>query len=421
MSLVERSADAAGAGRPRALTRAARRAVLHALGRLDGGALELELPDGSGARFGTGAAVGARVHRDDLFRRVALRGTTGLGEAYVAGDWDADDPARVLELLIRNAGPAAERFPGNLLVGLARLRPHLAPRESLRRSRRDIAAHYDLGNDLFRLFLDASLTYSCAYFEQPGESLEEAQRNKLRRICDKLAIGPDDHVLEIGCGWGSFAIHAAQERGARVTALTISRAQADLARARVGAAGVGDLVEIAERDYRSVSGSYTKIVSIEMLEAVGERGLGTFFAACDGLLAPDGLVGIQVITIPDQAYDRYRRSTDWIREYVFPGALLPSLGAMVEALRPTRLGIHALEEIGINYARTLREWRARFVASLAEVRSLGYDERFVRTWVYYLASCEAAFATRTLHDVQLVLTRRGNDRLPDYPAQRVSF
>jgi cyclopropane-fatty-acyl-phospholipid synthase len=339
----------------------------------------------------------------------------------VAGDWDADDPAGVLELLIRNAEPAASRFPGNLLVRLGALRPHRAPRESLRRSRRDIASHYDLGNDLFRLFLDETMTYSCAYFERPGESLEEAQRNKLRRICDKLAIGPDDHVLEIGCGWGSFAIHAARERGARVTALTISRAQAELARRRVVEAGVTDSVEIAERDYRAESGRYTKIVSIEMLEAVGERGLETFFGACDRLLAPDGLVGLQVISIPDQAYERYRRGTDWIREYVFPGALLPSLGAMLGAMRRTQLGVHSLEEIGVNYARTLREWRKRFLANLPEVRRLGYDQRFVRTWEYYLASCEAGFAARALRDVQLVLTRRGNDLLPDYPAPGVSY
>jgi cyclopropane-fatty-acyl-phospholipid synthase len=421
MSALEQRPRPVTGPRAGVTARIGREIVFQALGQLRGGALELELPDGSTRRFGSGAALAVRVHREDVFGRIARRGATGLGEAYVAGDWDADDPARVLELLVRNAEPAAERLPGSLLVRLGALRPHRAPRESLRRSRHDVAAHYDLGNDFFRLFLDESMTYSCAYYERPGESLEDAQRNKLRRLSDKLELGPDDHVLEIGCGWGSFAIHAARERGARVTALTISRAQAELARRRVDEAGVGDRVEIVERDYRAESGTYSKIVSIEMLEAVGERGLRTFFAACDRLLAPDGLAAIQVITIPDQSYDRYRRGTDWIREYVFPGALLPSLGAMVEALHPTRLGIHALEEIGINYARTLHEWRVRFVASLAEVRRLGYDERFVRTWLYYLASCEAAFAARTLRDVQLVLTRRGNDRLPDYPAQRVSF
>jgi cyclopropane-fatty-acyl-phospholipid synthase len=404
-----------------AVTRAARHLVLQALERLEGGALEVALPDGDVRRVGHGEPLAVRVHDDRLFRRVALRGATGLGEAYVAGDWDADDPARVLELLVRNAAPAAERFPGNLLVRLGALRPHRAPRESLRRSRRDIAAHYDLGNDLFRLFLDESMTYSCAYYERPGESLEDAQRNKLRRICDKLAIGPDDHVLEIGCGFGAFAIHAAGERGARVTGLTISHAQAELARRRVADAGLADRVEIAERDYRTQPGTYSKIVSIEMLEAVGERGLATFFAACDRLLAPDGLVGVQVISIPDQAYERYRRRSDWIREHVFPGALLPSLGALVDAMGRTRLGVQALEEIGINYARTLREWRTRFHANLAAVRSLGYDERFVLTWEYYLASCEAAFAARALRDLQLVLTRRGNDRLPAYPAPTVSL
>ena len=180
-------------------------------------------------------------------------------------------------------------------------------------------------------------------------------------------------------------------------------------------------MEIAERDYRVERGTYSKVVSIEMLEAVGERGLATFFRTCDRLLARNGLVGVQVISIPDQAYDRYRRGNDWIREYVFPGALLPSLGAMISAMRHTRLGVYSLEEIGIDYARTLREWRERFLANLPEVRRLGYDERFVRTWDYYLASCEAGFAARALQDVQLVLTRRGNDELPAYPASRATY
>ena len=419
MSVLERR-HRAGIAPSGLIARTAKLAVLRALERLEDGALDVMLPDGTTRRFGLGEPLGVRIHRDDLFRRIALRGTTGLGEAYVAGDWEADDPARVLELLIRNAEPAAARLPGRLLVGAGSLRPHRRPRESLRRSKRDIASHYDLGNDFFRLFLDDTMTYSCAYFERPGESLEEAQRNKYRQICDKLAIGPDDHVLEIGCGWGGFAIHAARERGARVTALTISRAQAELARRRVAEAGVGERVEIAERDYRVERGSYSKIVSIEMLEAVGERGLETFFRTCDRLLAPNGLVGVQVISIPDQAYDRYRRGTDWIREYVFPGALLPSLGAMLGAMRRTRLGVHSLEEIGIDYARTLREWRERFLANLPEVRRLGYDERFVRTWDYYLASCEAGFAARALRNVQLVLTRRGNDELPEYPVIRAT-
>jgi cyclopropane-fatty-acyl-phospholipid synthase len=406
------------------LTAAARAVALRALEHLEGGELQLTLPDGSVRRFGDpthGPSVAATISSDDLFRRVARRGQIGLGQSYVAGDWHSDgDLAELFEVLVRGSDLAGQRWP--LLTRLRARRPYLRRGNGLRRARRHIHYHYDLGNDLFRLFLDESLTYSCAYFEHPGQTLADAQQAKYRRLCEKLGIGPADHVLEIGCGWGGFALHAASERGARVTGVTISRQQADLARERVREAGLAERVEILERDYRLVEGSYSKIVSIEMFEAIGERQFGTFFATCDRLLAPTGLVGLQVICVPDQRFDRYRRSRDWIQEYVFPGALIPSLGTMTAAAtRSSGLLVQGLEDIGIHYADTLRAWRERFTARLDEVSALGYDERFVRIWEYYLASCEALFRARSLRDLQLVLTRPFNDTLPRYPSLRTTF
>ena len=247
------------------LTAGARRVVLSALEGLEGGELDLTLPDGSTRRFGNpseGPSVSATVTSDDLFRRLATRGRTGLGESYVAADWHADDLPALLGLLIRNAEPALSRQPWTTLATLKAHRPHLSRSNDARRARRHVRYHYDLGNDLFRLFLDDSLTYSCAYFERPGQPLEEAQQAKYRRLCEKLAIGRDDHVLEIGCGWGSFALHAATERGARVTGVTISREQHELACERVRAAALDGRIEILERDYRLLEGSFTKIVSI---------------------------------------------------------------------------------------------------------------------------------------------------------------
>ena len=250
------------------------------------------------------------------------------------------------------------------------------------------------------------MTYSCAVFEGVEETLEEAQLRKLRRVCDKLRLGPEDHVLEIGCGWGSFALVAAGEYGAQVTGVTISPAQAELARERIAAAGLAGRVEIREQDYREVEGTFTKVASIEMLEAIGEKELPVFFATCDRLLAPAGLACIQTILVPDSRWRRYRSTPDWIERYVFPGCLIPCLGAISSAMsESSHLAVHDLEEIGSHYAETLHRWRERFFARLEDVRALGYDERFVRTWDFYLAYCEAAFRVRSLRDVQLVLAR----------------
>ena len=392
------------AARSRLLERAATAVLERALAGLEGGTLEVELPGGGLRRFGSGAPVRLAIHDTAFFRRLATRGKLGLGESYTADEWDADDLVALFELLLRNAGRLGERQAR--LRRLLELRPRLQRRNGLARSRRNIAYHYDLGNELFALMLDETLTYSCAVFERPGMSLAEAQRAKYDRLCRQLELGADDHVLEIGCGWGGFARHAAETRGCRVTGITISHEQAVVARERTR----GLPVEILERDYRTVEGRFTKVVSIEMIEAIGADQFGTFFATIDRVLAPGGRAAVQSILVPEQRWDRYRRTPDWIERYVFPGCLIPSLEALARAAaRHSRLGIYGVEEIGEHYAETLRRWRASFHERIDEVRRLGYDRTFERTWDFYLAFCEAAFRMRALRDVQLLLARAGSE------------
>jgi cyclopropane-fatty-acyl-phospholipid synthase len=370
---------------------------------LESGALAVRLPDGSTRRFGSGPEVVLTIRSTRFFRRLATRGKLALGESYTAGEWDADDLVAFFELLLRNAEAARRRHPQ--IRRFLEARPRANRRAGFLRARRNIQYHYDLGNELFELFLDQTMTYSCAVFRREGESLEAAQLRKLRRVCEKLQLGPEDHVLEIGCGWGSFARVAAGEFGARVTGITISPAQAELARRLLAGAKLASRVQILEQDYREVEGEFTKIASIEMVEAIGEKQLGTYFAACDRLLVPGGRACIQTIVVPDVRWDRYRKTPDWIERYVFPGCLIPSPGALTQAMRGTHLRLAGLEEIGANYAETLRRWRARFHERLVDVARLGYDERFRRTWDFYLAFCEAAFRTRSLFDMQIVLEK----------------
>ncbi len=403
--MIERSLRSVPAARGGLLERVAAALLERALAGLDEGTLVARLPDGGERRFGSGPAEVMDIRDTSrLLRRLATRGTIGLGESYQAGEWTSPDVVGLLELLYRNAEAAVERHPRIARVMKARPRPNR--RQGLLRARRNIEYHYDLGNDLFRLMLDETMTYSCAIFERPDEPLAEAQRRKLRRVCEKLELGPDDHVLEIGCGWGSFALTAAGEYGARVTGLTLSPAQAELARGRIRAARLDDRVRIVEEDYRVHQGSYTKLASIEMIEAIGEKQFPVFFSACDRLLARGGRACVQTILIPGHRWDRYRRSPDWIERYVFPGCLIPSLTALKQAMsEASRLSVEHVEEIGVHYAETLRRWRAAFLSRLPELRALGYDDHFVRTWDFYLASCEAGFRTRALRDAQIVLAR----------------
>jgi len=390
-----------------ALERIASAILERALAHLEGGTLEVRLSGSSNVRrFGSGPAVTMAIHDRRFFRRVATRGKLGVGESYTAGEWDSDDLVSLFELLLRNAAAAADRH--SRVRRLLEARPRLNTRNGFLRARQNIAYHYDLGNDLFQLMLDETMTYSCAVFERPDDRLADAQRRKYQLICSKLQLEPGDRVLEIGCGWGGFAAFAAREHGCSVTGLTISAEQARLARART--AGLD--VRILEEDYRSHEGSYTKVASIEMLEAIGERQFPTYFEAIDRLLEPGGLACIQTILIPDDRWDRYRKAPDWIEQYVFPGCLIPSLTALTHAMtRSSRLMVHEVDEIGSHYAETLRRWRTTFLENIGEVRRLGYDERFERTWNFYLAFCEAAFRTRALRNVQLTLTRPFNEAI----------
>lgn len=387
-----------------------------ALSRPPAGALTITMPDGRSRTSDSGRPgphAHITVHSRDLFHRVARRGMTGVGEAYVAGNWDADDLPAAIEGLLRISESRRTMPTGRVSTALRDARPRLPQRVSLALAGRHIRYHYDLGNDLYELFLDESLTYSCALFTDPDATLEQAQLAKHRAICDKLGLRAGDHVLEIGCGWGAFAAVAAGEYGASVTGLTLSAQQHAEATARMRRRGLDDRVRILLQDYREHRGTYTHIASTEMIEAIGHRQLPVFFRACDRLLAPNGRVAIQVITMPDQRYDRYLRSRDWISEYIFPGAACPSLSAMVDAMRRSSdLLVHDLEDIGIHYAETLRRWRLRFDEGHAAVRALGFDESFVRGWRFYLASCEAAFRARSITDLQMVLTRPFNDCLP---------
>jgi cyclopropane-fatty-acyl-phospholipid synthase len=404
--------------------RIAERLAFRALGGLRGGTLVLRYPGGRGRRFGdgNGPAVAVDVHRpDSLWAKIGRRTRVGLGEAYVDGDWDCADLVALFSLLGRNLQAAADRPALRALHAVQRLRPDLSQQQTARVAPDNIHAHYDLGNGLFALMLDPTMTYSCAYWDEPGATLEQAQLSKLRLVCRKLRLGPGDHLLEIGCGWGSLAIVAARETGCRVTGLTLSPSQAALARERVAAEGLSSRVEILERDYRHVEGSFSRIASIEMIEAIGHAEHATYFAAIDRLLAPDGIALVQAIGVPDERYERYRRTPDWIQQYVFPGSLLPSLEAIARAVARTRLMILDVEEIGIGYARTLRAWRESVDRNEAAIRGLGYDERFLRIWRMYLAYCEAGFAIRALRDMQLVLSRPGNDALPARPEARPTF
>jgi cyclopropane-fatty-acyl-phospholipid synthase len=390
-----------------ALGRALRPAALRSLRGWRHGALSLHLPGGERVLLGDPAAAEravVRVADDRLFSRLVVRGELGAGEGYVAGDWDADDLVTALRLFCRNLPALALESPLTAAGRLVDRARHLWRRNSRRGSRRNIGAHYDLGNDFYRLILDDSLTYSCAIFS-PGDDLAAAQRRKIDALLDDLAVGPGDHLLDVGCGWGALALRAAITRGCRVTAITVSRAQHDLARARVAAAGLAERVDVRLCDYRDVTGRYDALVSVEMLEAIGHRYLDAFFARCAALLRPGGRLALQTITVPDARYDAYRRGVDWTQTYVFPGCHIPSPGAVARAAAAAGLRVVSSREIGPHYAPTLRAWRHRFTAQRDAISALGHDDRFLRTFTLYLSFSEAAFAERTLGDAQLVLTR----------------
>jgi cyclopropane-fatty-acyl-phospholipid synthase len=331
----------------------------------------------------------------------------GAGEAYIGGHWRADDLTALIRLMIVNRD-VMQSMEGGAAIATAPLRRilHWLNRNSPDGSRRNIAAHYDLGNDLFALMLDETMAYSCAVFEREDATLHEAQLAKFERICRKLRLAPDDHLLEIGTGWGGLAIHAARHYGCRVTTTTISREQHEWAKETVAAAGLGDRITLLLDDYRDLRGRYDKLVSIEMIEAVGARYLDTYTAQCGRLLEPHGAMLLQAITIQDQVYEEALKSVDFIQRFIFPGSFIPSVSAIADSVRrSTDMKVFHLEDIGPHYATTLRHWRDNFFASLPRVRQLGYPEAFVRMWDYYLCYCEGGFLERQIGDVQMLLTR----------------
>ncbi|MBS1118536.1 MAG: hypothetical protein H6Q90_764 [Deltaproteobacteria bacterium] len=373
-----------------------------------GGRLDLVMPSGQRLRLGGigRADATARVHDDRLFLRLLLRGELGAGESYVAGEWSSDDVVAVIRVFLRGTSARGVESALTRLGQLPTLLRHRRAANTRDGSQRNIHAHYDLGNAFYQLFLDAdTLAYSCAYWSDPAMALAAAQHAKLERLCDWLALEPRDHLLEIGCGWGGMAIHAARTRGCKVTAITVSRDQHALASARVAAAGLSDRVDIQYRDYRRLPGTYDKIVSIEMLEAVGYDFLPGYFASCARVLAPGGRLALQSITMPHDRFDVYRRRVDWMQTYIFPGSLIPSVEVIQRAAAPAGFRIERKDDIGPHYVPTLRAWRDRFLEAMPSVRALGFDEPFVRTWLLYLAFSEAAFAERSLGDHQLLLVR----------------
>ena len=411
------------------------RLTLRALAQMPCGQLHLELPDGTVHRLGHRDRVhwhastrvpaalaipetaAIRIRQPAFFEKCVLQGDIGFAEAFIDGDWETPDLAAVLAWFVLNvdrspslSGSRAKALGINLLRAANRL-GHLWRPNSRRTAVRNIQEHYDLSNDFFRLWLDPSMMYSCARWERPGFTLEEAQRAKNESLCRKLRLTSEDHVLEIGTGWGGWSLLAARNFGCRVTTLTLSREQPDLARQRIAAAGLSDRIEVRLQDYRDLPAGeqYDKLVSIEMLEAVGHRYLKEWCRVAARALKTDGLMALQYITCADSRYEELRRGVDFIQKHIFPGGLILSVNRLNDLLASTGgFVLHALEDMGQDYARTLRAWREEFNWRAAAVQELGFDERFLRKWNYYLAYCEAAFALRNISVVQTVHTRPNN-------------
>ncbi|MES2692187.1 MAG: cyclopropane-fatty-acyl-phospholipid synthase family protein [Verrucomicrobiota bacterium] len=418
------------ATRPRR-TRFFRSAVLEAFGAMQRGHLALELPDGRTHHIGTPvsaaglqlplaipAAAQLRIRRDAFFKKCFWSGDIGFAESFIDGDWETPDLTAVIAFFILNLENAptlsgsqrAQSLALNLLR-FANRAGHLLRGNTRAIARRNIREHYDLSNDFFALFLDPSMMYSAALWpaHAPHLSLEAAQAEKNDALCRRLHLAPTDHVLEIGTGWGGWSLHAARHYGCHVTTVTISQEQFDLARRRVAAAGLADRIDVQLRDFRDIEGSFDKIVSIEMLEAVGHANQRTFAEIVSRVLAPNGLLALQFITCPDARYEQFRRGVDFIQKHIFPGSLLLSLNRMNDLLsRAGGFVLHDVDDFGPDYARTLRLWRENFRARLEQVHALGFDERFVRKWTYYLCYCEAAFALRNISVVHTLHTRANN-------------
>lgn len=387
-----------------------RRILLTVLSRIRHGVISLIENDSVvrlGERDDAELAVQIKVNDPRFYRLAVVGHSLGVAEAYRRGFWEADDLTTLIRIFARRRGfeYRAEKFIAQIST-IPRFILHILKRNNRSNSKRNIQAHYDLGNEFFELFLDETLTYSCGIFERPEMSLEEASKAKLRRICEKLDLKPGMSVVEIGSGWGSFAIFAAREYGCNVVSVTLSAEQCKEANKRIAEAGLEHLAVVQLMDYRDLTGKYDRLVSIEMIEAIGHARMREYFKKCASLLAPDGLMALQAITMPDQEYKDYLWRTDFIQQYVFPGSNCPSRLAILEAAtKSSDLRAVHMEEIGTHYATTLARWRERFVRSIPEVMLQGYSPEFIRVWHYYLCYCEGGFAERYVGDVQMIFSK----------------
>lgn len=392
--------------------------TLKIMGNMPLGRMTLTIPDGNQVIFGNGDGVhcSVQVNNYDLFRKFILFGDVGFGESYMEGDWDCDNLTNFVSWVLLNVthvptlsgNKLSSKIGVNFLSVLNKLE-HAFRKNNLTGSKKNIQEHYDLGNDFYSLWLDETMTYSAAYFTSETEDLRTAQYNKYRRLCEQLKLNAEDHVLEIGSGWGSMAAFMATNYGCKVTTITLSVEQQKLAQQRMKDNGIDHLVNVELIDYRLVEGKFDKIVSIEMLEAVGAKFLPVYFDKVNSLLKPQGIFAMQVITCPDSRFDSLRKGVDWIQKHIFPGSLLPSVAAINKAVNKTgELTLVDMKDLGLDYARTLKEWHKIFNEKLEEVKKLGFSETFIRKWNYYLCYCEAAFAMRNINVMQMVYVRPNN-------------
>jgi len=409
--IIPSEAPAPSELKERKLDQTARKALLSLLTKLKHGRLTI-IEDNQRYPFGENLSAASlqadvTVHHSQFYSRILFGGSIGAAEAYMEGLWSADDLTVVMRILALN-----QKAFEDMEKGLARLTAplyklyHSARKNTKLGSRKNILAHYDLGNDFYALFLDKTMTYSCGIFENEQSTLEEAAAAKYDRLCEKLQLKPGHRVVEIGTGWGGFAVHAAQNYGVHVTTTTISDEQYQYASKRFRKAGLEDRISLLKKDYRDIRGEFDRLVSIEMIEAVGHHYYDVFFQTCSRLLQDDGLMALQAITIGDQIFDRHKRSVDFIKRYIFPGSCIPSVTAISRATAgATDLRLVHLEDITPHYARTLREWRRRFFDNIDKVRKMGYPDTFIRMWEYYLCYCEGGFTERYIGDVQMLFAK----------------
>lgn len=391
---------------------------LKALRPMQKGYLQLNLPSGAATTMGDAAHThhaDIKINQSLFFKRIALYGDVGFAESYMHGEWETSDLTKLLAWFLLNVDHAPTLSGSKLQKGILNIFRfvnkfwHNTRKNSLRGAKRNISEHYDLSNDFFALFLDKTMTYSSAYFSNPEMRLEDAQLLKYENLCANIKLKANDHVLEIGTGWGGFAVYAAKKYNCRVTTVTISQQQYSYAKQRVWDEGLQHLIEVQLKDYRLIEGLYDKVVSIEMIEAVGARYLKKYFEKIHDVLKPNGVLGLQSIVCPDSRFDLIRRKVDFIQKHIFPGSLLPSVAAINQSVNATGdMFLFYMHDLGRSYAQTLANWRSRFDSHIHEVENMGFDMEFIRKWRYYFSYCEAAFAMRNINVVQMIYTRPNN-------------